>query len=226
MTVARDPVAERSTSIGAGGPSRLPAAARRRQLTRVAIEVFSRRGYDSTSMDDIAEEAGVTKPVLYQHFRSKRSLYEELLEEVGSEMLQAIDEAVAAADGPRQQVEAGFTAYFRFVDERRSAFRLLFASGAPRDEELAGALQRVEETLADEVDSLIAADVEPSHRRVLAYAVVGMAEGASRHWLVPDRNRPAPDFRGPEGYPPLDPERVARHLADLAWAGLRAVHRD
>ena len=62
--------------------SRLPAARRRRQLLDVALELFAARGYHTTSMNDIAEAAGVTKPVLYQHFRSKRELYLELLEDV------------------------------------------------------------------------------------------------------------------------------------------------
>ena len=94
--------------------ARLPAVRRRRQLLDVALEAFAARGFHGTSMDDVAEAAGVTKPVLYQHFRSKRELYLELLEDVG---------ASCSTPSPRrrpqprarQQVEAGFAAYFRFV---------------------------------------------------------------------------------------------------------------
>src|SRR3954471_19547312 len=124
---------------------RLPAVQRRRQLFDVSLEVFAERGFHGASMAEIAEAAGVTKPVLYQHFRSKRELYLELLDDVGGQLLDAITKATAAATGPRQQVEAGFTAYFRFVQDERSAFRLLFGSGSRRDSQFSGAVRRVEE---------------------------------------------------------------------------------
>ncbi|HLK43031.1 MAG TPA: helix-turn-helix domain-containing protein, partial [Thermoleophilia bacterium] len=82
---------------------RLPAARRRRQLLEVALEVFARQGFHGTSMDEVAEAAGVTKPVLYQHFRSKRLLYLELLDDVGNQLLEEITKAVASAASPRQQ---------------------------------------------------------------------------------------------------------------------------
>jgi len=89
---------------------RLPAGERRQQLFAVALELFADRGYRATTMDDIAEAAGVTKPLVYQHFSSKRALYLELVESVSTELLGAIAEAAARADGPRQQVELGFAA--------------------------------------------------------------------------------------------------------------------
>src|SRR5947208_3395807 len=106
-------------------------------------------------MDDVAEAAGVTKPVLYQHFASKRRLYLELLEDVGQQLLDAIGDATSAAATPRQQVENGFAAYFSFVDHQRSAFGLLFGGGARRDEEFADAVRRVEQTLAEAIAVLI-----------------------------------------------------------------------
>src|SRR3954453_17939880 len=112
---------------------RLPAARRRTQLLQVALGVFPDNGFHVTSMNDIAEAAGVSKPVLYQHFRSKRELYLELLEDVGGGLRDAIGKATSEAPGPRQQVEAGFAAYFQFVADHRSAFRLLFGGGSRRD---------------------------------------------------------------------------------------------
>src|SRR3989442_6567348 len=109
--------------------TRLPAPRRRRQLLTVALPVFAQRGYHSTSMNDIAEAAGVTKPVLYQHFRSKRELYLELLEDVGGRLRDTIAKATTSAPGPREQVVAGFRAYFRFVAEQPRAFQDLFAGG-------------------------------------------------------------------------------------------------
>jgi AcrR family transcriptional regulator len=190
---------------------RLPAARRRDQLLDVALDVFAAKGFHATSMDDVAEAAGVTKPVVYQHFRSKRALYMELLDDVGAQLRDAITKASLAAGGPRQQVEAGCAAYFRFVAERRNAFRLLFGGGARRDEEFADAVRRVEESIADTVAGFIEADVDDEHRRILGHAVVGMAEGTSRYWLVNGH-----DF---------DPDQLARRIAELAWAGLRGITR-
>ena len=117
--------------------TRLPAAERRRQLLDVALGVFAREGYHAASMNDVAEAAGVTKPVLYQHFESKRELYLELLRDVGGRLEQAIAEATAHAGGPRQKVEDGLRAYFRFVADQREAFQLLFTGGSRADADLA-----------------------------------------------------------------------------------------
>ena len=86
---------------------RLTAEQRRGQLFAVALELFAQRGYRATTMDDIAEAAGVTKPLLYQHFSSKRALYLELVDSIAQDVLVAIGRAVMRAEGPRQQVELG-----------------------------------------------------------------------------------------------------------------------
>jgi AcrR family transcriptional regulator len=190
---------------------RLPAARRRRQLLDVALERFAAKGFHATSMEEIAEAAGVTKPVLYQHFRSKRGLYLELLDDMGSSLMDVIGKATAAADGPRLQVEAGMAAYVRFMTDRPQAFPLLFGSGARRDPEFADAVRRVEDAIADAVAALIEADVDAVHRRVLAAGIVGMAEGVLRHWIA-------------DG-PAVAPELLVREVAELAWAGLRGVRR-
>ena len=96
-------------------------------------------------MNDVAEAAGVTKPVLYQHFRSKRALYLELLEDVGGRLREAIDKATAIANGPRDQVQCGFRAYFTFVESQQPAFQLLFGGGARRDAPYSG-LRGLEES--------------------------------------------------------------------------------
>jgi AcrR family transcriptional regulator len=192
--------------------ARLPAVRRRRQLLDVALEVFGESGYHQASMDAVAEAAGVTKPVLYQHFASKRDLYLELLEDVGSQMIDAVVSATQGADHPHAQVAAGFGAYFRFVTDHASAFRLLFGGGLQPDLEFAAVIERVENAMAETIAELIDADLEPEHRRILAHGVVGLAEGTSRHWVG-------------QGMP-LAPERLAGRVADLAWAGLRGVHRD
>jgi AcrR family transcriptional regulator len=192
--------------------ARLPAARRRRQLLDIALRVFAEHGYHPTTMEEIADAAGVTKPVLYQHFASKRHLYLELLDDVGGRMMDDIAKAVAAATGPREQVEAGFLAYFRFVDREANAFRLLFGSGTRRDEEFEQAVRRVEDSIAEAIAVLIEMAIDPDHRRLLAHALVGMAEGMGRRWVA-------------EGEA-IDPAVLAQRVAELAWAGLRGIGRD
>lgn len=190
--------------------ARLPAAVRRRQLLEVARELFAARGFHATSMDDVAEAAGVTKPVLYQHFHSKRALYRELLEDVGARMLHELSAATGRARTGREQVQRGFAAYFRFFDANRAAFRLLFGASVRNDAEFAGVADRVVSEVADAVAALIDVDAPDEQRRSLAHAIAGMAEATSRRALVDDE---AED----------DPETLATWLSELAWYGLRGV---
>jgi AcrR family transcriptional regulator len=190
---------------------RLPAQARREQILEVAIEVFARNGFHSTSMNDVADAAGVTKPVLYQHFDSKQDLYMALLGEVGNRMITSITKAAADVTNGREQTEVGFRAYFHWVAEDHDAFLLLFGSRASRDEESTVAVRRITAQAAAAVAPLISADIETEHRHMLAHGLVGLAEGVSRYLIE----------RGDE----FDPDLLARQVAEFAWAGLRAVHR-
>ncbi len=201
---------------------RLTGVQRRSQLFGVALSLFAERGYAATTMDDIAEAAGVTKPLVYQHFESKRALYLEIANDISDRLIVAISEAVEDAPGPRQQVEQGFAAYFSLVVNEESAFRLLYGRDAPDDPELGEALRRVEDTIAKAIDPLIDAGLNSEHRLLLAYAVVGMAEGVSRFWM--DRDRTGTGGEDPALSPDADAARLATRLADMAWAGLRQVH--
>jgi AcrR family transcriptional regulator len=197
---------------------RLTAEQRRHQLFAVALELFAQRGYRATTMDDIAERAGVTKPLLYQHFSSKRALYLELVDSIAQDLLTAIRRAVIRAEGPRQQVELGFAAYFKLVVNNEAEFRLLYGRDHADDQELGRALRAVEDAIAEAIDPLIDAGLDDDHRRLLAYGIVGMAEGVSRHFIA---NRPVTDAEADE-----EAQRLAGRMADLAWAGLRSVHAD
>jgi len=194
-----------------GNSRRLSAPARREQLLDVALEVFAGAGYHGTSMNDVADAAGVTKPVLYQHFESKRELYQALLDEVGARLLGAISAATSGTVDGREQTELGFRAYFRWVAEDHDAFQLLYGGGSRRDEEFSRAVRRVTAEAAAAIAPLIAADIDDEHRLTLAHALVGLAEGASRRLVE----------RGEA----FDPDVLARQVSDLAWAGLRAVRR-
>lgn len=189
--------------------TRLSASARREQVLSVALEAFSTYGYHNTSMNDVAEAAGVTKPVLYQHFDSKRDLYRALLDEVGNRLVAAVTKATAGAADGKATTELGFQGYFRWVANDHAAFRLLFGSGARRDDEFAAAVRRVTDEAAAAVAPLIDVDIGDDQRRMLAHALVGLAEGASR--MLVERGEP------------FDPDDVARRISGLAWAGLRAI---
>ncbi len=191
---------------------RLPAEQRRTQLLSVAVEVFGERGFHATSMDEVAEAAGVTKPVLYQHFPSKRALYRELLDDVDAQLVAQLVEATAGAASGRERVEAGFAAYFRFVSDNRAAFRLLFGASVRNDPEFTVVAERAIDRIADLIAELIEIEAPTGHRRVLAHAIVGMAEATSRRLTNDD----AED----------DPDRLAAWLAEMAWFGLRGVRAE
>ena len=190
---------------------RLPAAARREQLIESAMEVFASRGFHETSMNDVALAAGVTKPVLYQHFDSKRDLYLALIDEAGSRLLAAITAPQIAETNGRRRTELGFRAYFEWVRHDNAAFTLLFGGGSRRDAEFTDVVERFTSQVADAIEPLITADIDTEHRRTLAHAIVGLAEGVSRRLVS----------RGGQ----FDVESVARQVGDLAWAGLRAAQR-
>ena len=190
--------------------TRLPAEQRRRQLLDVSCDVFAAGGFHATSMDDVAAGAGVTKPVLYQHFSSKRALFLELLEDVGQQLLTELAIATRGATTGRERVEAGFAAYFRFVTNNRAAFRLLFGASARNDPEFARIVDEILHDAADAISQLIEIEGTAEHRRVLAHALVGVAEATSRHALTdPDASH--------------DSDELAAWISELAWFGLRGI---
>ncbi|MEY2627028.1 MAG: hypothetical protein RJB08_787 [Actinomycetota bacterium] len=188
---------------------RLSAADRREQLLGIAAQVFAQKGFHNASMNDVADAAGVTKPVLYQHFASKRELYTATLEMVGEQMIRAIRNATQSAPSGREKTTAGMIAYFRWVMTHPDSFLLLFGSGTRRDEEFAAVSARVEGTTAEMVAPLIAADVDVEQQRVLAHALIGMSEGVSRHLIQSGKK--------------FNPDEIGEQIATLAWAGLRSI---
>ena len=108
--------------------TRLPKPARRRQLLGAAREVFVAQGYHAAAMDEIAERAGVSKPVLYQHFPGKLELYLALLDESVDALAATVRNALASTADNKQRVTATFTAFFDFVGSTGQAFRLVFES--------------------------------------------------------------------------------------------------
>src|ERR1700729_216494 len=108
--------------------TRLPRQARRRQLLGAAQEVFVAQGYHAAAMDEIAERAGVSKPVLYQHFPGKLDLYLALLDQSVDELVETVRDALRSTSDNKQRVAATFSAYFEYVESEGQAFRLVFES--------------------------------------------------------------------------------------------------
>ena len=193
--------------------TRLPAEQRRRQLLDVACKQFATRGFHTTSMDEVATAAGVTKPVLYQHFPSKRALFMELLDDVGHELLAELAAATSSAHTGRERVDSGFAAYFRFVTGNEAAFRVLFGASARNDPEFAEIVERVLDETAEAISQLIEIEGTAEHRRVLAHALIGIAEATSRDALTDDGSS-------------LDPSTLAQWISELVWFGLRGVRAE
>jgi AcrR family transcriptional regulator len=161
-------------------------------------------------MDDVAEAAGVTKPVLYQHFPSKRALYRELLEDVGARLMAEITAAAAPADSGRERVQNGMAAYFRFVTGNQPAFRLLFGASVRNDAEFAEVASTVLEHMSMAVAEMLDVDLPAEQKAVLAHAVIGMAEAVGRRALRDESHE-------------QDPELLAHWTAELVWYGLRGI---
>lgn len=155
---------------------------RRAQILEIAQDLFSRQGYHHVSMDDIADRAEVSKPVLYRHFPSKLDLYLDVVDHRSEALLAAIDAALAddPSDG-RAVVRALVRAYVEFVERAGDSFSLLFESDVTRDAEVR---RRVELASAEAAEAVCRglrelAGLEPEHARLLSTALVGMARVAA-----------------------------------------------
>ena len=189
---------------------RLSAAERRAQLVQVAGELFAVHGYHRLSMEQLADAAGVSKPVLYQHFPSKRALYLALVRDAVAEMEAQVRKALEGSPDNRARVEGAIGAYFDFIEDAR--FRLIVTAeltdGDVRDE-VEGAMGRV----AEEIGALIAEDAGLSvgAAQFLATAVRGLATEGARWWVE---------------HPQVDKREAVRLLARLAWRGLGSFDPD
>ncbi|MCA1834628.1 MAG: TetR/AcrR family transcriptional regulator [Actinomycetota bacterium] len=191
---------------------RLSAEARRAQLLDVARAVFAADGYPGAAMEQIASSAGVTKPVLYQHFESKKELYLALLEEDMSRLLADVEKTIQGVTSNRDRIHGGIEAYFTFIDENEGSFRLLFRETMGADPDFREAIDRFRDALANRIGAIIAAETRlpKSESELLARGVMGIAESAAQWWL--ERRE-------------VDKEKVVRDLSDLAWRGLAGLPR-
>jgi AcrR family transcriptional regulator len=188
--------------------TRLPRPARRRQLLGAAQEVFVAQGYHAAAMDEIAERAGVSKPVLYQHFPGKLELYLALLDESVEELTAIVRDALSSTTDNKQRVPATFQAFFDFVSGSGEAFRLVFESDLSNEPEVRRRLNRTMYACADMISQFIREDagLSDDEAHLLGMALVGMAQVSSRYWLSTDRAIPK--------------DAAEQLLARLAWRGI------
>ncbi len=165
---------------------RLPRHERRAQLLEAARAVFVESGYYAAGMDDIAERAGVSKPVLYRHFPGKLDLYVALLDVALASLLDAIGAAVTSTSDNKARVRQTVAAYFAFVDDPDGSARLVFQSDMGNEPAVRARLDRVNEQIAQCIADLIAQDtgLRPQQARVLGSGMAGLAEVAARAWLA------------------------------------------
>jgi AcrR family transcriptional regulator len=170
-------------------PTRLPRSARRKQLLAAAQQIFVAQGYHAAAMDEIAERAGVSKPVLYQHFPGKLELYLALLDTHCDAIIAKVRDAMLATPDNKERVNGAVRAYFDFVDHESEAFRLVFESDLRNDPQVRERVERVEQGCIAAVTDTIISDtgVNRSAAALLASGLVGAAGQSAQYWLASGR---------------------------------------
>ncbi len=187
----------------------MSSAERREQLIRVARGLFAQRGFEGTSVEEIAASADVSKPVVYEHFGGKEGLYAVVVDREVQTLLHAIRSALTVPRaGSRELIERGALALLDYIDEQPDGFRIL-----ARDSSVgsgAGSFASILSDIAGRVEDLLA---DPFERHgynrefagLYAQALVGLVAMAGQSWL--EARTPAK-------------EEVAAHLVNLAWNGM------
>ena len=188
---------------------RLSPAQRREQLLTIAREVFAERGFEGTSVEEIAARAGVSKPVVYEHFGGKDGAYQAVVEKETTTLHAEIHAALTRPGaGPREILERGALALLDYIDRCPDGFRIL-----SRDSSLAnptGSFASILSEIATQVEDILHAEFprlghDPQYAHLYAQALVGLVAMTGQQWL---------DDREPERLV------VARHLINLAWNGM------
>ncbi|MFY8168599.1 MAG: TetR/AcrR family transcriptional regulator [Candidatus Nanopelagicus sp.] len=188
--------------------ARLPRDERRAQLLVAALEVFTAAGYHSAAMDEIADRANVSKPVLYQHFPSKLELYLAVLDLHIDSLVFAIQKAIASNRENSSRVAATVEAYFGFIDAEGEAFRLLFESDMNLEPQVRERLNRMTYDCAAAVSAVISIDtgLGKEESMMLAVGIIGTVQTTARHWLDRDGK--------------IDRQRATELVMNLIWRGI------
>ena len=192
---------------------RMPRKARRAQLLSSALEVFVAQGYHAAAMDDIAERAGVSKPVLYQHFPGKLDLYLALLDVSCDTIIDNCRRALDSTDDNKTRVAAAMAVFYDYVAGESGAFRLVFESDLTNDPSVREHVERVTTECSAMIAAVIRDDtgLPDEASRLLAVSLVGMAQVSARYWLAEDHE--------------MSRENAAALIAGLAWRGIRGYPR-
>ncbi|PRY46859.1 TetR/AcrR family transcriptional regulator [Umezawaea tangerina] len=203
---AQTAVGHQSTPAGRG--VRLPRTARRAQLLAAAQDVFVTNGYHAAAMDEIAERAGVSKPVLYQHFPGKLELYMALLESHVDELVARVRGAIESSSDNKLRVHAAVAAFYDFVDGEGQAFRMVFESDLRGEPAVAQAVERATTDSVDAITDTITADagLDEDRARLLATGLVGLSQVTARAWLADERKVPK--------------DEAVTLISNLAWRGI------
>jgi AcrR family transcriptional regulator len=188
---------------------RLPRRERRAQLLDSALGVFVAQGYHAAAMDDIAERAGVSKPVLYQHFPGKLDLYLALLDSACDEVIDNCRQALAATHDNKTRVAAAMAAFYAYVAGERGAFRLVFESDLTSEPAVREHVDRVTTECAAMIAHVIQDDtgLPAEQSRLLAVSLVGMAQVSARFWVSESNG--------------LSQTQAVELVSGLAWRGIR-----
>jgi len=192
---------------------RLPRRERRAQLLDSALEIFVRQGYHAAAMDDIAERAGVSKPVLYQHFPGKLDLYLALLDSSCAAIIANCRHALESTHDNKQRVAAAIDVFYAYVAADSGAFRLVFESDLTNEPAVREQVDRVTSECAELIAGVISIDtgLTVPAARLLAVSLVGMAQVSARFWLTEQGG--------------LDQQQATDLVASLAWRGIRGYPR-
>jgi AcrR family transcriptional regulator len=191
------------------GGGRLTAAARRAQLIEVGRSIFAKRGYEATSVEEIAARAKVSKPIVYEHFCGKEGLYAVIVDREVEHIVSRIVEAMSTG-APRERLEQAALAFLTYVEERPDGFAILLRD-APASKQ-SGEMPALMYDLAGRVGDIFAeqfrtAGYDSKAAPIYAHALVGMVAFVGQWWTESRKRPPA--------------ETVASHIAALAWMGLR-----
>lgn len=171
------------------------------------------QGYHAAAMDDIADRAGVSKPVLYQHFPGKLELYLALLDKACDEVVEDVRQALASTTDNKERVAATTEAFYSYVADPAGAFRLVFESDLTSEPAVRERVDRVTHQCADAIAEVIADDtgLPEEASRLLAVALVGMSQVSARFWLASDTDLARAD--------------AIELISSLGWRGIRGFPR-
>ena len=191
--------------------ARMPRGERREQLLEAASEIYVDRGYHSAGMDEIAERAGVSKPVLYQHFTSKLDLYLAVLQQHGDILVSWVRQALRTTTDNRQRLRAAVQAFFDFIEDDSQGYRLIFENDNVTEPQVAAQVKVSIEACTDAVFDLISQDsgLDPHRSRMVAVGLVGISVDCARYWLDADR--------------PISKDDAVEGTVQFAWGGLSHV---